>query len=135
MLSSRPGDRGGDVGGFWFCAVAAGASVTAAVSGQWGAPNVSLTITGDRGVLERSCGRTTIESIRPKGDGRVVARAWIESYGPGPQPADTPPGAAEGQVTGLLDGDTLTLTITSPGAPAERLHLERGRRSKIIRCL
>lgn len=130
--------------GWFYAAVAAagvaimdaglGATATG-IAGQWGAPGVSLTIGPEESVLERSCGRVLVERIRPDPAGRFVARARIEEYRPGPQQADADPALADGRVTGLLAGDVLTLTITSRGAPPERLRLERGRRGKVIRCL
>ena len=129
-----------------FFALLAGASVMAtsdlnavilpaAVTGEWGGPQVRLSLGDMSGQIEFSCASATIESpIRPDSTGKFSVAGHHTRFSGGPTPADTPGKAVVAMFTGHLDGDTLHLVVKYAGTEAESYTLERNRRVKLIRC-
>ena len=114
--------------------MASGADAGTALVGEWGGPQVQLSLTAAGGRIEFSCAAATIAAIRPDPAGKFSADGRHEEFTGGPVQADAAPAATPARYTGQVDGDTLQLTVHRQGRAAETYTLQRGKRSKLIRC-
>ena len=107
----------------------------APLTGQWAGPQVQMTA-GDTGAkIEFSCASATIDAaVYPDDAGNFKASGRHSSFPVGPTPADVPPASSPVQFTGHVAGDILHLNLHRQGVQDESYRLERGRRTKLIRC-
>lgn len=129
----------------WALRVAAGVSLMVStaqaqvlppLTGEWGGPQVRLVLTELGGTLELACASAQVAApIHPDANGRFVADGKYESFTGGPTPADVPPVLTAARFTGHVEGNTMHLSVTQNGEnTAQDYTLERGRRTKLIRC-
>jgi hypothetical protein len=106
--------------------------------GLWGGPDGELNVTAAGATLRLGCGEGSLGvTLRPDADGRFSERGRFDAGQGGPQAVDETPGgrAASATFAGRITGDAMALEVRVDGAAAPlRLALERGRRSKLIRC-
>ena len=115
--------------------VADASTASPALVGEWGGPQVQLSLTANGGRIEFSCAATTIAAaVRPDAAGRFSANGQQEDFTGGATSADKPPPTTPTRITGTVEGDTLHLAVQRQGAAVEAYILQRGRRSKLIRC-
>jgi hypothetical protein len=107
------------------------------LTGEWAGDRARLTLSATGGKIDYDCGSGTIRGpLRLDARNRFKAGGLFEEYAPGPASADAPPHMRPTVYRGTLDGDTLTLVVQIAGSPSPRtLHLVRGKRIKLIRCL
>ena len=106
-----------------------------ALVGEWGAPQVRLSLGATGGRIEFSCAAATIDAaVHPDAAGTFSVAGRHEDFTGGPAPADTPPRTTPARFTGKVEGDILQLSVKREGAAAETYTLQRGRRTKLIRC-
>lgn len=122
-------------------AVLAGVSLMTAaaaepgLAGNWGGPQVRLSLTETGGKLDMSCAAATIDGpIHPDASGKFSATGRYEAFVGGPTQADAPPTTTALHVMGHVEGNTMHITLHQKGAKAETYTLERDRRVKLIRC-
>ena len=115
------------------CASASPAPLT----GDWGGPQVRLSLTAAGGKMDFDCASATIEApIRLDPAGKFSAPGRHEAFAGGPTLADAPPPMTAARFEGRVEGDTMHLTIHRKGETATQEYtLQRGRRVKIIRCV
>lgn len=114
----------------------AGAEPISPLMGAWGGPQVRLVLTEKGGTVELACASASLDApVRPDAAGKFVSTGRYERFDGGPAKADVPPATTPAQITGLIDGDTMRLSILPKGDKvAQAYTLERGRRVKLIRC-
>lgn len=124
------------IGGFLMIGVAnTHAADHPALAGEWGAPQVRLSLGATGGRIEFSCAAATIDAaVLPDAAGNFNVAGRHEDFTGGPAPAGTPPRTTPARFTGKVDGDILQLSVKRQGAAAETYTLQRGRRTKLIRC-
>ena len=106
-----------------------------ALLGEWGGPQVRLSLGEAGGRIDFACASATIDAaVHPDGAGNFSAAGRHEDFAGGPAPADTPATTTPARFSGKVDGDTLQLSVQRGGAAAETYTLQRGRRTKLIRC-
>lgn len=107
------------------------------LTGEWGGDRARLTLTATGGTIDRDCGSGTIKGpLRLDARHRFKASGTFEAYDPGPTPADVPPKLRPTLYRGTVNGDAMTLIIKVQGTPEPTtLHLVRGKRIKVIRCM
>lgn len=118
-------------------AIMSGASAPkASLAGIWGGPDAALTLTADGGRLEQGCASGSFGPVRPDARGRFKVAGRFEAYEPGPQRVDEGggPNQASAQFEGVVQGDTLRLTIRPAHGAAATHMLVKGKRTKLIRC-
>lgn len=119
-------------------AMTGAASPPASLSGVWGARGAMLTVGADGARLEQDCASGSFGPVHIDAHGRFKTTGRFETFQPGPQRADVDeaPGGAGGNASfdGVVQGNTLRLTVHPAGAPAHDLTLTRGMRVKLIRC-
>ena len=107
-----------------------------ALTGEWGGPQVHLSLGDTGGTMEFSCASARIEApVHPDAAGKFTVKGHHEAFSNGPTPADALRPITPAHFTGHVDGNTLHLSVHRPGATAENYTLERGRRTKMIRCV
>lgn len=111
------------------------AAVHPALVGEWGGPQVHLSLNETGGRIDFSCASATIDAaVQPDAGGKFNAAGRHEAFTGGPVQADAAPPSTPVRYAGWIDGDNLHLSILRKGAAAETYVLQRGRRSKLIRC-
>ncbi len=107
------------------------------LTGEWGGDRARLILSAAGGQIERDCGSGTIKGpLHLDYRHHFKARGTFEAYSPGPSPADMVPGTRPAVYQGVINGDEMTLVIETEGAAEPTtLHLVKGKRVKIIRCL
>jgi hypothetical protein len=108
-----------------------------ALTGEWGGPQVRMSLTATGGKMEFDCASATIDApVRPDPTGKFSAPGRHEAFTGGPTPADVAPPTTAAHFEGHVEGDTMHLTIHRKGETATQEYtLQRGRRVKIIRCM
>ena len=116
---------------------AASPPTSAPLIGEWGGPQVRLSLTAVGGKMEFDCASATIDApIRPDPNGKFSAPGRHEAFTAGPTPADVAPPTTAAHFEGHVEGDTMHLTIHRKSeTAAQEYTLQRGRRVKIIRCM
>ena len=116
-------------------ALAPSAALCEPLIGTWGGDQAQLTLTPEGGTLATGCAQGRLDGpIKLRAHGRFRAAGAFETQGPGPQRADEGPAESRATFSGVLDGQTLKLTVRS-AAGEQAYALTRGLRVKIIRCL
>ncbi len=107
------------------------------LTGEWAGDRARLTLSATGGTIERDCGSGAIKGpLRLDAQHRFKASGTFEAYAPGPTPADVSPSLQPTLYRGTVNGDAMTLIIKVKGAAEPTtLHLVRGKRVKLIRCL
>jgi hypothetical protein len=105
--------------------------------GVWGGEHISLEVTASGGNLDFDCAHGAItEKIVPGHDGRFAVKGTYaaEHGGPVREGEDSSKPAT---YRGLIDGSTMTLTITVSGSdkPVGTFTLTRGQDGRIRKCL
>lgn len=117
------------------CAATTHAAAHPALVGEWGGPQVKMSLGAAGGRIEFSCAAATIDAaVHPDAAGMFYVAGRHEDFTSGPAPADTPASTTPARFTGKVDGDILQLSVKRQGAAAETYTLQRGRRTKLIRC-
>lgn len=119
------------------CAMTLSGAAQPPLTGDWAGDRARLTLSPVGGTIEHDCGSGTIRGpLRLDAQNRFKAGGLFEEYASGPTPADAPPHMRPAVYRGTLDGDMLTLVVQIAGSTVPRtLHLVRGKRIKLIRCL
>jgi hypothetical protein len=115
-------------------AMTAMAAPKAPLAGNWGGPDMNLTLGPDGGRLEQGCASGSFGPVRADAKGRFKSTGRFEVYQPGPQRADEGAGGAPARFEGVIQGDTLRLTVRPAHGAAETHTLIKGKRAKLIRC-
>lgn len=103
--------------------------------GEWGGPQVHLSLDETGGRINFACASATIDSaVYLDAGGKFSAAGRHEDFAGGPAQADTAQPSTPARYTGQLDGDTLRLSVHRQGSAPEAYALQRGRRTKLIRC-
>lgn len=106
------------------------------LTGVWGGDRATLTLDQTGGTLIEDCQVATLTGpVHLRKNGRFTAVAQREVYEGGPQQADIPPIFVTIRLAGRIEASSLSLDVSAPGAPAQRLTLVSGRRIKAIPCL
>ena len=106
-----------------------------ALVGEWGGPQVRLSLGEEGGRIEFACGSASIDAaVHPDAAGTFNAAGRHEDFTGGAVQADTPARTTPARFIGKVDGNTLQLSVQRRGAAPETYTLERGRRTKLIRC-
>lgn len=107
----------------------------APLTGQWAGPQVQLTAGGTGAKIEFSCASATIDAaVYPDDAGNFKVSGHHSGFSDRPTSADVRPASSPVIFTGRVDGDILHLNLHRKGAQDESYRLERGRRTKMIRC-
>lgn len=107
------------------------------LTGEWGGDRARLTLSPTGGTIEQDCGSGTIKGpLRLDARQRFKASGTFEAFAPGMALADVPASQKQAHYQGTVKGDAMTLSIQIKGAAEPTtIHLVRGKRIKIIRCL
>jgi hypothetical protein len=124
------------IGGLVMIATAdTGAAAHPALAGEWGGPQVHVSLGETGGRIDFACASATIDSaVHLDTGGKFSATGRHEEFAGGPTQADTTPPTTPARYSGQVDGDTLQLSVLRQGHAAETYTLQRGRRTKLIRC-
>jgi hypothetical protein len=128
----------------WLIAAMLGASTIAdaqsatALTGNWGGPDISLTLTETGGRIQQGCSVTQIEApVIPDTRGHFSVVGSRQQWGAGPQRADAPPSAGRPvQISGVVNGSIVNLDVADRHNARETEHhaLRAGAHSKLVRC-
>jgi hypothetical protein len=118
------------------CQAAPPAPAGAALTGSWGGEHIGLELSAAGGRLEYDCAAGTIdEPVRPDARGRFNARGAHTPNTGGPERVDVPRPQVEATYSGQVNGDRLTLSVSTPEAELGPFSLQRGAQPMLMRCL
>ena len=105
--------------------------------GDWGGDGIRFVIGANSASVELACSSGEIPGkIYTDKEGSFATDGTFKKQHPGPTRRDEPP-PADARYTGEVSGDKMSLRITlaSDGSLVGEYALEKGRNSRIVRCL
>jgi hypothetical protein len=108
------------------------------LSGQWGGQGVSMEIEGTKATLTFDCAHGTIsEAIVPDEAGKFTVKGSFTRERGGPMREDDVSTGAAATYSGVVQADSLSLTITLNGSkePVASYALTHGKAGRIRRCM
>jgi hypothetical protein len=105
--------------------------------GDWGGDGIRLVIGANSASVELACSNGEIPGkIYTDKEGSFAIDGTFKKQHPGPTRRDEPP-PADARYAGKVSGDKMSLRITlaSDGSLVGEYILEKGRNSRIVRCL
>jgi hypothetical protein len=85
------------------------------LEGLWGGLHVSMEITNDGAEISYDCAHGSItEKIVPDSSGKFTVKGFHVKERPGPSREGEEPRSEAASYSGLIDGHTMTLTVTLP---------------------
>lgn len=108
------------------------------LKGSWGGQGISMEVINEEANLNFDCARGTIsEAMVPDSNGKFVVKGSFARERPGPTRESDDADELQATYSGVLDGNTLTLTITINRTRSEAgtFTLKQGQTGRIRRCL
>lgn len=108
-----------------------------ALIGRWGGDHVILSISAEGGHLKLDCGAGDFAALPvPNKHGKFRIAGTLQFYRSGPTRADSNSAAAAAVYNGHIEGDRLTLDVTSSKTrDTTHYSLVRNRPTKLVRCM
>ena len=110
------------------------------LTGRWGGKDLVADLTSTGGALDLTCGSGKLDApLVPDGAGWVSASGFTVTEGGAPPPPNYVPPRSTVVVSGRVDGNRLTLVVTTLGIHytadgPPRYALVRGQEGNVIRC-
>lgn len=118
------------------CSTAAAPGIGTMVTGQWGAPRASLTLTESGGTIEYDCAHGGLNAaVHPDGAGRFeVSGVHVREHG-GPVRVGEVPDSIPARYIGVVRGDRMTLRVVVGADTLGPFELQRNAAAQLVRCL
>jgi hypothetical protein len=108
------------------------------LTGQWGGQGVSMEVTEDGANLSFDCAHGSIaQAIAPDSNGKFAIKGLFAREHPGPIREGEDNGGAPATYAGVIEGETLTLTITltQGNESVGTFTLTNGKTGRLRRCM
>jgi hypothetical protein len=116
------------------CSSTTESGVVPDIQGDWGGPDANVTLTPTGGSVEYGCGLAVLDKywrVSPSGIFTATAKHFTEG---GPVPPGVAP-SHPARITGQVQGDLLTFTLTDLHQTLGPFTVERGKVVQLLKCL
>lgn len=111
------------------------ASATQDIKGVWSGDRHVLTVNDTGARLETDCAFSEFSAPTLDNRGHFKVSGRFHPDTAGPQPGDKLAAGRPATLEGMLEAETLVVTLSAKDSAPQKLTLQRGQRVKLIRCL